>query len=562
MYVLGLVGFTGRSHDASACLVKDGKIISAAEEERFVRRKHAYDSFPHNAAKFCLESESIGLDDVEYVAIGWNLPFQYSSRNIPWKFTNQDLSDMFFPKKYFPRTKTPKIEFIHHHLAHASSAYRCSGYDKSAILVVDGQGEHSSTSLWVGNGNNIQLVKTFPIKDSIGYFYEALTQYCGFHSDDPGKLMSLAPYGSPTYDLSQFFNFDHGDFSTNTPAVTLGKGGELDEQREVTENWFSKFAQLCSKNEPRFSYDHNTGRFRETVPLNQNYENLAASGQRTLEEAMLYLVEMSVKVTGSRNLCMAGGVALNCSANGRILRSGLVDSLFIQPVANDAGCSIGAALELSSQLGTIGNQRLRDAYLGPEYFDDSIGETLKALGLRYRYIEDVEAKTADLIAQNKIIGWFQGRMEIGPRALGHRSIIANPKSAKTKDIVNARVKFRESFRPFAPSITDDNAIEYISGCRDSPFMLLSYVVDREKIDCLGAVTHVDGTTRPQTVEKADEKYYGLLKEVEHRIGVPAVLNTSFNRKGEPIVCTPKDAVECFFGSDMDYLVMGNLIVQK
>src|SRR3989338_4575603 len=434
MYILGLNGFAGRSHDASACLVKDGKIISAAEEERFIRRKHAYDSFPHNAAKFCLESEGIKLDDVDYVAVGWNLPFQYLSRNIPWKFTNQDFSDMFFPKKYFPRTKTPKIEFVDHHLAHASSAYRCSGYDRSAILVIDGQGEHSSSSIWVGSSNGIKLVKTFPIKDSLGYFYEALTQYCGFHSDDPGKLMGLAPYGTPTYDLGQFFKFDHDDFSINIPTVTLGKGGELDEQREVTENWFSNFARLCSKNEPRFSYDHSTGRFRETVSLNYNYENLAASGQRILEESMLYLVEMSVKATGSGNLCLAGGVALNCSANGRILRSGLVESLFIQPVANDAGCSIGAALELSSQLDTIGNQQLRDAYLGPEYSDESIGETLKALGLRYSHLEDIEAKAADLIAQNRIIGWFQGRMEIGPRALGHRSIIANPKRSEERRV--------------------------------------------------------------------------------------------------------------------------------
>ena len=562
MYVLGLVGFAGRSHDAAACLVKNGKIVSADEEERFVRKKHAYDSFPYHAAKFCLEREGIGLDDVEYVAVGWNLPLQYSSRNMPWKFTNQDLSDMFFPKKYFPRIKTPKIEFVDHHLSHASSAYRCSGYDKSAILVIDGQGEHSSSSIWVGNDNDIKLVKTFPIKDSLGYFYEALTQYCGFRSDDPGKLMGLAPHGSPVYDLSRFFSFEHDDFSANIPDVTLGKGGSLDEQHEVTENWFSNFAQVFPKNEPVFSYDKNTGRFKENVVLDHRYKNFAASGQKTLEEAVLYLVRMSVEITGSRNLCMAGGVALNCSANGRILRSGLIDSMFIQPAANDAGCSIGAALELSRQMNVTGSQRLEDVYLGTEYSDESIGKVLKSLGLRYQYIDDIESETADLIAQDKIIGWFQGRMEIGPRALGHRSIIANPKPQKTKDVINAKVKFRESFRPFAPSIAGECAREYMIGCKDSPFMLLSYIVDDEKLDYLGAVTHVDGTTRPQTVEKDNEKYHRLLKEVERRIGVPAVLNTSFNRKGEPIVCTPRDAIECFSGSGMDYLVMGNLIVQK
>ncbi len=562
MYILGLVGFTGRSHDASACLVKNGKIVSAAEEERFVRRKHAYDFFPHNSAKFCLEDEGIGLDDVEYVAVGWNLPLQYSSRNVPWKFTNQDMSDMFFPRKYFPRTKTPKIEFTDHHLSHASSAYRCSGYNRSAILVIDGQGEHSSSSIWVGNGNDIKLVKKFPIKDSLGYFYEALTQYCGFRSDDSGKLMGLAPYGLPVFDLGQFFSFEHSDFSANIPDVILGRGGSLDEQYEVTENWFSNFAQICPKNEPVFSYDQNAGRFRETVVLNHEYENFAASGQKAFEEAVIYLVEMSVKLTGSRDLCMAGGVALNCSANGRILRSGLVDSVFIQPAANDAGCSIGAALEISSQMGVAGSPRLEDAYLGPGYSDESIRRVLKSLGLRYQYTEDIESKTADLIAQDKIVGWFQERMEIGPRALGHRSIIANPKSQKTKDVVNAKVKFRESFRPFAPSIVGDYASEYIIGCKDSPFMLLSYMIDDGKLDYLGAVTHVDGTTRPQTVEKDNEKYYRLLKEVERRIGVPAVLNTSFNRKGEPMVCTPRDALECFFGSGMDYLVMGNLVVQK
>jgi len=563
MYVLGLIGWEKRSHDASACIVKDGKIVASAEEERFLRRKRAYDSFPYSSAKFCLDSEGIELDDIDYVAVGWDMPYRYSARGIRWPYTSSEISELFFPKKYFARKREPKIEFVDHHRSHAASAYRCSGFDKSAILVVDGQGEDASTTIWLGEGNNIKLIRKIPIACSLGYFYEALTEFCGFRPEDAGKLMGLSAYGQPVYPVDDIFSLSRDSYSVNFPIrdIVLGKDGILDEQSQVRNYWLSIFSKFLPRNAPSYKFNELSGKFEALLNLPQQYIDMAASGQKTIENVMLHLAETSTKLAGSKNLCIAGGVGLNCVANGRVMESGSANNLFIQPVANDAGCSIGAALELSAHLNYTHNKRLENVYLGPSYSQDLIANTLKSKGIRFECSDEIESVAADLISKGYIVGWFQGRMEMGPRALGHRSIISDPRYSEMKGKMNKRVKFRESFRPFGPSILSKSADKYALGCTYSPFMLLSFQVSSEKSSDFEAVTHIDGSTRPQTVEEKG-RYRTLLEKLEREIGVPAVLNTSFNRKGEPIVCTPDDALACFYGSGMDYLILENLLVRK
>lgn len=563
MYVLGLTGWDKRSHDASACLVKDGKIIAAAEEERFTRRKRAYDSLPYSSARFCLDFEGIGLDDVDYVAVGWDMPYTHEIRGIRWPYKNAGLADVFFPKKYFTRTRQPRIEFVYHHRSHAASAYRCSGFSKSAILVADGQGEDTSTTIWLGEGDEIKFIRKMPVDCSLGYFYEALTEFCGFRPQDAGKLMGLSAYGRIAYHLDSAFSLDTDGYSANFQAkdVVLGKDGILDEQDQVRDRWLAVFEKFLPRNSTSYGFNERSGKFERHPDIAQKYIDMAASGQSVIENLMLHLAEISMRLAGSKNLCIAGGVGLNCAANGKIVESCSADNLFIQPAANDAGCSIGAALEISAQLNHVHNERLENVYLGPGYSEGMIADILKSRGVRFEYLDPVEPTAADLIAKGRVIGWFQGRMEMGPRALGHRSIIADPRYMEMKDKVNRTVKFREPFRPFGPSILSESAGEYAMGCRDSPFMLLNFKVSDDKAGSLSAVTHVDGSTRPQTV-KENGRYRNLLEELEMRTGVPAVLNTSLNRKDEPIACTPDDALECFYGSGMDYLILENMLVRK
>lgn len=559
MYVLGIVGWHTRSHDAAACLVRDGELVAAAEEERFTRKKHAYDSFPHHAARFCLDHENIGLDDVDYVAVGWNLPRHYALRRIPWEYT--DAVSLFFPREYFPRTKDPKIEYVDHHRAHASSAYRSSGFGDAAILVVDGQGEDASTSLWSGRGERIRHIASFPIKDSLGYFYETLTKFCGFGSGDPGKLMGLAAYGSPTIDFDRFFTTHSQGYGTALPDIVFGPSRH-DEQHAVADLWYPLFRTAAPENTPSYAFNGLSGKFERKTVLTDTQRDLAASGQHTLERIMLHLAETAVREAGSQNLCIAGGVALNCTANGKILRSGTAQKIHVYPASHDAGCSAGAALELSSQLGSRTVGRQSHTYTGPAYSSAEVFDVLRSLGIKFSSRDDISARAAEAISRGKIVGWFQGGMEFGPRTLGHRSILADPRHREVRNRINKDVKSRESFRPFGPSIASDSAAKYLECSTDSPFMLFDFYVRPEKIEEFGAVTHIDGTTRPQTVGRSDTRYYELLKQVERRIGVPAVLNTSFNGRDEPIVCTPYDAVERFFGSPLDYLVLEDFLIVK
>ncbi len=564
MYVLGVAGWTDRGHDASATLVKDGKIVAAAEEERFTRRKHAFDVLPHNAIRFCLEEEGINIDDIGDVGMYWDLPAHYKIRGIRRDFSK--ITEELFPRKLFDYSDPPEIVFLGHHLSHASSAFRASGFDRSAILVVDGAGEDASTTIWYGSGKSLDVVRRFGIPDSIGYFYEGITHYVGLEPSEPGKTMGLASYGKSSADIDRLFELTKYGYRLKVPEgrVVLGLNGISDEQAQLRDHWINEFTSMFGPgNEKIHTYKRLSGGYRPDPTMSEIYMRAAASAQNALEKLMVHLTETAVRETGSKNLCIAGGIGLNCVANGKILRSGLIDNIFIQPAANDAGGSMGAALELSSRLGRTPNLELRHTYLGPEFSMDEIESELNRLKIPFEYHNNIEDDVAGLLAEGNVVGWFQGRMEWGPRALGSRSILADPRDPKMKDKINNYVKFREWFRPFAPSILEENAGEYLVDSRPSPFMLLSFDVYKEKRDEIPAVVHVDGTTRPQTVDRrTNPRYYKLISRFRELTGVPMVLNTSFNVRGEPIVLTPYDAIRTFYSTGMDYLAMGDFLIRK
>lgn len=561
MYILGIAGRNERGHDASACLLRDDKLITMVEEERLTRKKHSYDALPYNAIGFCLKEEGISVDDLDYVAIYWDYPYHYKIRNLEWKFKKNKIVDLLFPKKYFSYKKRPKIKFVNHHLSHASSAFRCSGFKKSLILVIDGQGEKYATTLWYGNKNKIKFLKGWEIKDSLGYFYETVSEHVGLEASEPGKLMALAAYGKPIYS-KKFFTLSKGGYTSSIGTVKLRR---MDEEMETREKWKSFIRNnIAKENSITLTFNKNLGKFvKPLINFDKKMKNLAASAQLAIEEVVLHIIKMGIDATGCRNLCLSGGVALNSLTNGKIVKSKLVKNIFIQPAANDAGCSLGAALEVYASLGHRAKLKLNHVYYGPEFSNDEILKIIRKYGLRYEYHKDISGVASGLISKNNVIGWFQGRMEFGPRALGNRSILANPSNPKMKDIINKKIKFREWFRPFAPTILDSKRDDYIENSIYSPFMLFVFDVKEEKKKEVPSILHIDGTTRPQTLKKnINPKYYKLIKNFENETSIPLVLNTSFNVKGEPIVCTPRDAIKMFYSSGLDYLIINDYLIKK
>ncbi len=561
MYILGISGWFDRRHDAAASLIKDGKLIAAAEEERFTRRKHSYDTLPYNAIGFCLKKERISVDDLDYVAIYWNFPHHYKIRNFKWKFNEKKMIDIIFPKIYFNYKKHPKIKYINHHLSHASSAFRCSGFKKSLILVIDGQGEEYATTLWYGNGNKIEFIKGWGTKDSLGYFYETVSEYVGLEASEPGKLMGLAAYGKPSYS-KKFFTISKNGYASHISKIISRR---LDEEIETRKKWKTFLRNnIVKERKIPLTFNKNISSFvKPSLNFDKKMRNLASSAQSAIEEIILHLIRLGVEKTNCKKLCISGGVALNSLANKSILRSEIVENIFIQPASNDAGCSIGSALELYASLGYKSKIKLDNAYYGPKFSNDEILETIKKFGLSYEYYDDISGVAAELVSKNKVIGWFHGKMELGPRALGNRSILANPSNPKMKNILNKKIKFREWFRPFAPTILYSGKDEYLEHANYSPFMLFVFDVKKDKRKEVPAIVHVDGTTRPQILKKnINPKYYKLIKNIEKEISIPVVLNTSFNVKGEPIVCTPRDAIRTFYSSGLDYLVMNNYLIKK
>jgi carbamoyltransferase len=547
-------------HDSSACIVRDRELLFAVAEERISRLKH--DSrFPRLAIQACLEFAQVRAEQLNEVCFGWQtagpvyrhdlklfalgkLPPTYlnvlnSTRHFVSMWHQQSGAKVF--RRWFGDVKA-RVRFVEHHLAHAISAYAFSGFDDAAVVVMDGRGAWEATSIWHGKNGRLEHVLTIPFPDSLGMFYSQFTGYLGFQpNSDEWKVMGLAPYGQPKIQLDAFIDTGASPYRVHAKRI-FGNGR-------------GQFSDIAASLGPQ--------RVPESE-IDDRHKNVAYAVQDACEIAMMNVVRMALEKTRCRNLCMAGGVALNSKANGKIAASGIVDKIFVQPAASDDGVALGAALApYLDNGGRLPNQAMRHAYLGPEFDDAAIETTLRTYKLRYTPLNSPAETAAELLSRGKILGWFQGRMEFGPRALGSRSILADPRDPEMNAKVNNAVKFREWWRPFAPSLKTEAASEYLESATDSPFMILAAQVRPEKRSVIPSVAHVDGSARPQTVEKEiNPLYWRLLDEFEKRTGVPVIMNTSFNLRGEAIVHTPTDAVRTFFSSGMDALVIGNFLVEK
>jgi carbamoyltransferase len=547
-------------HDSSACIVRDRETLFAVAEERLSREKHDA-RFPVRAIQACLDFAGIKASELDFVCFGWQPPSAAFLHDLRDYFTgtrslgsnNLLNSTRHFAtmhrqgggEKPFLRNFGPtraQFRFVDHHLAHAISAYAFSGFGDAAVLVIDGRGAWEATSLWRGSGGRVEHVFTIPWPNSLGLLYAQFTQYLGFAPySDEWKVMGLAPYGEPGVNLAGFVNPNDNPYVVNTKRL-LGRDSA-----------------------PTAGIEELLGPSR--VPeseIGDRYKNVAYAIQDACEIAMFSLVRAALQKTKSRNLCLAGGVALNSKANGKILASGLVDKLFVQPAAGDDGVCLGAALApYLDGGGKLPMHRMRHAYLGPAASESEITRALDTYKIRNSRMSDPAQATAELLAGGKIVGWYQGRMEFGPRALGSRSILADPRDPEMNARVNNAVKFREWWRPFAPSMLAEAASEYLETTPDSPFMIVTAQVRPEKRGIIPSVTHVDGSARPQTVEQdVNPLYYRLIQEFGRRTGVPVIMNTSFNLRGEPIVCTPTDAIRTFYSSGLDALVLGDRLVEK
>ncbi len=558
MITLG-INYT-RMHDSSACIVSDGELLFAVAEERISRIKHDA-GFPQKAIQACLDYARVGAEQLDEVCFGWTTPgpgFRHDLKclatgDIPRTYLNFLTTTLHFLSmwhqgggakqfaRYFGKV-TARFRFVDHHLAHAISAYAYSGFRESAVVVMDARGAWEATSIWHAKDGGINHVLTMPFPNSVGFFYSEFTEYLGFQrNSDEWKVMGLAPYGHPGVKLDTFIDLEAVPYRVHAKQLT-GNGSRT----------FSEMRRLLGP--PRIGESE----------IEERHKNIAYAVQSACEVAMLSVVRLAIDQTRCRNLCLAGGVALNSKANGKLLKSGLVDQIFVQPAASDDGVALGAALTpyLDSG-GRLPDRAMRHAYLGPAFEDDAVEATLRTYKLRFTRLKDVAAIAAELLAQGKILGWFQGRMEFGPRALGNRSILADPRDPEMNVRVNNAVKFREWWRPFAPSLKKEAASDYLESATDSPFMILTAQVRPEKQGVIPAVTHVDGSARPQTVEQEiNPLYWRLIDEFEKRTGVPVIMNTSFNLRGEAIVNTPTDALRTFFSSGMDALVLGSFLVEK
>jgi carbamoyltransferase len=547
-------------HDSSACLVRDGELQFAVAEERISRLKHD-PRFPVNAIQSCLDFARIRPDQVDEICFGWQAPGPeyrhdlklYATGQWPFTYLNFLNATRHFVSmwhqngganrfRYHFGASKARVRFVPHHLAHALSTYSYSGFDDAAVVVLDGHGAWEATSIWHGRGGRIDHVLTIPFPNSVGVFYGEFTEFLGFQRNaDEWKVMGLAPYGQPGVDLSPFIDPLDSPYRVHTKKLIGENAGS-----------FSGMIPLLGP--PRVAESE----------IEDRHKNIAYAVQDMCEQAMFSVVRMALQKTGSRNLCLAGGVALNSKANGKIVASGLIDKFFVQPAASDDGVALGAALAPFLDGGArLPLRAMRHAYLGPSFEDDAIETALKTYKIRYSPLSDPAATAAEMLSRGKILGWYQGRMEFGPRALGSRSILADPRDPEMNIKVNNAVKFREWWRPFAPSFKKEAAPEYLESAYDSPFMILTAQVRPEKRSVIPSVTHVDGSARPQTVEKEiNPLYYRLIDEFGKRTGVPVVMNTSFNLRGEAIVHTPTDAIRTFFSSGMDALLLGSFLVEK
>jgi len=561
---MNILGISCFYHDSAAALLRDGQIVAAGQEERFSRKRHDSD-FPSRAVKYVLHEAGLKPEDLDAVGF-YDKPLLKFERMLSTYVATFPRSFASFRKampvwvkeklwvpSIIRRELKPykgPIFFAEHHMSHAASAFLVSPYEESAILTVDGVGEWCTASSAVGKGSDVNLVKEVRFPHSLGLLYSAFTYYLGFKVNSAEyKVMGLAPYGKPVH-------FDR----IMKEMVHLKADGSF----KLDMSYFSYDYGLKMTNSRFDDFFGGPPRKPETW-MNEREFDIAASVQKVCEEVVLTMARHIHQETRLPNLCMAGGVALNCVANGRVIRETPFKNLFVQPAAGDAGGAVGVAHWLAN---TIDKQprgpAWTNAYLGPGYSDEEVGAYLESAGAQSVRLDDatLTRRTAQAIADGGVVGWFQGRMEFGPRALGARSILADPRDPKMRDTLNMKIKFREGFRPFAPSVLEDKASEWFDIDCDSPYMLLVAQV-REGKRTIPSVTHVDNSARLQTVRRADSPlYYDLIAEFEKLTGVPLVINTSFNVRGEPIVCTPHDAYLCFMRTNMDYLVMGHYFLEK
>lgn len=591
--ILGLSAFY---HDSAAALLIDGEIIAAAQEERFTRIKHDH-NFPTLAVDYCLKEAGITPEDLDYVVF-YDKPLQKFDRLLEtyMAFAPSGFRSFLMAMPLWLKTKLhlpreirkslngkyqKKIAFTGHHESHAASTYYPSPYDESAILTLDGVGEWDTATIGHGQGNKIKLLKSLQFPHSLGLLYSAFTYFCGFRvNSGEYKLMGLAPYGEPKY-----------------ADVILDKLIDLKEDGSLAMDMqYFNYCQGLTMTANGFDRLFDGPARKSESGITQREMDLAASVQAVTEEAVLRMAKTARELTGSKNLCIAGGVALNCVANGKLLRSGIFENVFVTPASGDAGGALGAALFLHNQLlnrkreTTAGKDTLKASLLGPRFANEEIRKALDATEAKYQFHEEESellTETAKSMADGKVVGWFQGRMEFGPRALGCRSIIGDPRNTEMQTQMNLRIKFRESFRPFAPCVLAEEVSKYFDLDRESPYMLLvadvhkdlwndlsdedkSLMKDpdlRKRVNVarstLPAITHVDMSARVQTVdEERHGRYYRLMKEFKRQTDCGVIINTSFNIRGEPIVCTPEDAYRCFMATDMDVLVLENCLLRK
>lgn len=594
MWILGLSAYY---HDSAAALIESGEIIAAAQEERFTRKKHD-SAFPAQAIQYCLQEAGISGEDIDYVVF-YDKPFLKFERLLetyvsfaPRGFRSFCMAiPVWMKEKLFQKSLLneelikalggedwiDKLLFSEHHLSHAASAFYPSPFEEAAVLTLDGVGEWATTSMAIGSGNKLTIQKEIHFPHSLGLLYSAFTYYIGMRvNSGEYKLMGLAPYGTPIY---RDKILDH--------LIDVKADGSF----WIDQTYFDYCTGLTMTNSKFADLFGQPARTPET-DISQFHMDIAASIQAVTEEVLLRMTRCLAKETGQKNLCLAGGVALNCVANGKILRDKAFENIWIQPAAGDAGGALGAALTVWHQyknkprkIDKILRDNMKGSYLGPEFSQEDIVAALKKFGAVFVVLEDEELlnRTVDDLCSEKAIGWFQGRMEFGPRALGARSILADPRSQKMQKSLNLRVKYRESFRPFAPSVLREDVSDWFDIDSDSPYMLFVSDIQSNKrqemsaeqkalfgIDKLNisrsdipAVTHVDYSARIQTVhEDTNHLYHALISRFKERTGCPMLVNTSFNVRGEPIVCTPEDALFCFMGTDIETLVIGNCYLQK
>jgi len=600
---LKILGISAFYHDSAAALVVDGKIVAAAQEERFTRKKHD-SSFPLNAIKFCLHHEALNISKLDAIVF-YDKPLLKFERLLEtyYGFAPKGvesfvtaipvwIKEKLFLKKIIHdelakidgyEKKTAKLLFPEHHLSHSASAFYPSPFEEAAILTIDGVGEWATASISYGKGNSITNIKELHFPHSLGLLYSAFTYFLGFAvNSGEYKLMGLAPYGIPeSNDVKRFVK------TIKSKLIEINKDGSV----WLNQTYFNYSTGLKMVKEKKWEKLFGFSRRSPESKIEQHHSNLALAIQIITEEVLILMAKEAQRVTGSKNICLAGGVALNCVGNGKLLRSGIFERMFIQPAAGDAGGAVGAALAacylvFEKERKVVSPDGMEGAYLGPDFNEDIIEHTAKSYEAKFSKIEDfkqLSEKVARLLADGNVIGWFQGRMEFGPRALGNRSILGDARNSEMQLKLNLKIKYRESFRPFAPSVLDEDCNEYFELENSSPYMLLVANV-REKHrnktpenyydlplmerlyfqrSDVPAITHIDYSARIQTVHReTNPKYHRLISEFKKLTGKGVIVNTSFNVRGEPIVCTPQDAYKCFMRTEMDYLVIGNYLFDK